>query len=154
MNEDISIVPESLNYGRAASPVPWFLNPYLVLILGGALDCAGELLLKKGANAAPPMTGVLRTLSQWLGVSALFTPWTWMGISCYIGGLMCWLYVLKSIPLGIAFSIINGLHMGVPVGAYFILHEPVNARRWIGIAIVLAGVLLILKPVARAEEQL
>jgi drug/metabolite transporter (DMT)-like permease len=84
----------------------------------------------------------------------MFTLWTWAGIVSYVGGLFCWLYVLKSIPLSVAFPVINGLHMGVPVGAYFILHEPFPAKRWLGIGIVLMGVLLVLKPVAKAEEEL
>ena len=44
--------------------------------------------------------------------------------------------------------------MLVPLGAWLFLHEMVNARRWVGIAITLAGIALVAKPAARAEEQL
>ena len=130
------------------------LNPYFILVLGGCLAAAGELLLKKGANSAPPTTGLLAVLSHWFGVSALASGWTWLGILSYICGLLCWLYVLQWVPLSIAFTVVNVLHMAVPVGAWLVLHEPVPLTRWIGIGIAVAGVLLILKPVARAEEEL
>jgi drug/metabolite transporter (DMT)-like permease len=134
---------------------------YLNLFLGGILDAAGELLLKHGADAAEAMSrsvqsfhGLRRFILDFPGISGLASGWTWLGIVCYILGLLCWLYVLRSIALSIAFPVINALHMAVPVGARFLLHEAVPGRRWLGIGIALAGVLLILKPVAKAEEKL
>lgn len=149
-----------LDYGRGdpsagRRALGWLLNPYLVLSIGGMLDAAGELLLKQGANSAHVTTGLLHTLSTYhLGFSALTSMWTWLGILSYILGLLAWLHVLRFIPISIAFPIINVLHMGVPVGARWLLHEPVPLLRWLGIGIALSGVLLILKPVAKAEKKL
>lgn len=132
----------------------WLLHPSLMLVIGGLLDAAGEVLLKKGASSAPPTSGILQLLSTYLGVSALASIWTWVGIVSYILGLLAWLYVLKFIPISIAFPINNVLHMAVPVGAHVLLHEPVPLLRWFGIGIAMSGVLLLLKPVAKAEEKL
>jgi multidrug transporter EmrE-like cation transporter len=138
--------------GFSAPPANNFA--YTLLIIGGILDCGGELLLKKGTSIMPALPHAFAFLAKYPGASAMFTIWTWLGIISYISGLLCWLNVLKSIPLSVAFPVINGLHMGVPVGAYFILHEPFPLKRWLGIALVLCGALLILKPVAKAEEKL
>lgn len=146
--------PRIIPVGHARGMLGWLLNPYLILFIGGALDAAGELLLKQGANSAPITTGLMHTLSTYLGVSALASIWTWLGIISYIAGLLAWLYVLRFIAISIAFPIINVLHMAVPVGAHVFLHEPVPLLRWVGIGIALSGVLLILKPVAKAEEKL
>lgn len=132
----------------------WLLHPIVFLVVGGLLDSAGEILLKKGANSAPPTSGILHLLSTYLGVSALASIWTWVGIASYILGLLAWLYVLRFIPISIAFPINNVMHMAVPVGAHVLLHEPVPLLRWFGIGIAMSGVLLLLKPVARAEEKL
>ena len=130
------------------------LHPILVVIIGGLLDAAGEILLKKGANSAPPTSGLLHWLSMYLGVSALASIWTWLGIISYILGLLAWLYVLRFIPISIAFPINNVMHLAVPIGAPVLLHEPVPLMRWFGIGIALTGVLLLLKAVAKAEEKL
>lgn len=152
-------VARSSDMARPMGHVPrddlgWLLHPYLFLFVGGLLDATGERLLKQGANSAPVTTGLLHWFSTYLGVSALASMWTWVGILSYIAGLLCWLHVLRCIPISIAFPVINVLHMAVPVGAHVFLHEPVPVLRWVGIGIALSGVLLILKPVARAEEKL
>jgi drug/metabolite transporter (DMT)-like permease len=145
-------------------PMPraaWFLNPYLQLVVGGILDATGELLLKHGADAAEGIVksagdagGFYGFLVHTPGVSGLLSGWTWLGIISYIVGLLCWLSVLRTVPLTIAFPILTVLHMLVPVGAQFLLHEPVPMRRWAGIGIAAAGILMIIKPVAAAEEKL
>jgi undecaprenyl phosphate-alpha-L-ara4N flippase subunit ArnE len=139
----------------------WFLNPYLQLVAGGILDATGELLLKHGADAAERIVGSAGNVGGFYGflvhtpgVSGLLSGWTWLGIISYIVGLLCWLSVLRTLPLTIAFPTLTVLHMLVPVGAQFLLHEVVPAKRWLGIAIAAAGILMILKPVAVAEEKL
>jgi drug/metabolite transporter (DMT)-like permease len=42
----------------------------------------------------------------------------------------------------------------IPIGAAIFLHEVVPIRRWGGITLVVLGLLLILKPLVRAEEKL
>jgi undecaprenyl phosphate-alpha-L-ara4N flippase subunit ArnE len=135
---------------RAPAPRPWFLHPYLQLLVGGLFDAGGELLIKVGANAVG--LGTTTGIASYVGI--LGSPWTWLGIISYVLGLLCWLSLLRYVPLGIAFSVITVLHMLVPLGARFLLHENVSVRRWMGIGLALAGMLMILKPVAKAEENL
>ena len=126
-----------------------FLDPYVQLGLGAVLVTASELLLKKGAMAAPP--------SGWLtsiGVAALASWWTWAGIVTYLLSFASWLHVLRFVALGIAFAVINVVHVLVPLGCWAFLHEPVSPRRWLGIALVVTGLLLMLQQVAKAEEKL
>jgi len=103
-------------------------------------------MLKKGADA---VTG-----ASWLGVNALASPWTWGGIVTYILSFVSWLYVLRFVPLGIAFALINAVHILVPLASWFFLHETISIGRWTGIALVLAGIILIAQTVAAAEEKL
>jgi drug/metabolite transporter (DMT)-like permease len=132
----------------------WFVSAYVQLFIGGLLDAAGELLLKVGANAPVASTGVLHFVAATFRLPPLGSGWTWLGIAAYVGGLLCWLYVLRTIPLSIAFPVISFLHVLVPIGAAVVLHEHVNGRRWLGISLALLGVLMILRPVIKAEEQL
>jgi undecaprenyl phosphate-alpha-L-ara4N flippase subunit ArnE len=123
-----------------------FFNPYLQIALGAILVTASELMLKKGADAV--------TTASWLGVNALASPWTWGGIVTYILSFASWLYVLRFVPLGIAFALINAVHILVPLSSWFFLHEHISVGRWTGIALVLSGIVLIGQTVATAEKKL
>jgi drug/metabolite transporter (DMT)-like permease len=126
----------------------WFLNPYVQIGLGSLTVTASELLMKKGASATA--NGGI----GWFGVAALGSGWTWIGIVCYLLSFISWIHVLRYIPLGTAYALINVVHVLIPLGAWVFLHEPVNAQRWIGIAIVVGGLLLVIKPATAAEEKL
>jgi drug/metabolite transporter (DMT)-like permease len=58
------------------------------------------------------------------------------------------------VPLSIAFALVNCVHVFVPLGSLIFLHERVSAMRWLGIAVVLCAILLLIKPLTRAEEKL
>jgi len=89
-----------------------------------------------------------------IGLTPLLSAWTWGGILSYIASMVSWLYVLRTVPLSIAFPLINVVHVLVPLGASIVLHEHVSPRRWTGITLILMGVIAIMKPVAKAEERL
>ena len=131
---------------KPSAPVRGFFNPYFQIALGALLVTASELMLKKGADAA--------TGASWFGVNALASLWTWGGIVTYILSFVSWLYVLRFIPLGIAFALINAVHILVPLSSWLFLHERISIGRWSGIALVLAGILLIAQTVATTEEKL
>lgn len=135
---------------RKFTPVAWFLNPYFQILVGALCDTAGELLLKKGASVSNSLSGVAGVV----GVTPLASAWTWLGIIIYISGLISWLHVLRFVPLSIAFPLINAVHVFVPVGSWIFLHEQISFRRWVGIGLILCGILALLKPLMRAEEKL
>ena len=130
-------------------PIAWFLNPYTQIGVGAVLVTASELLLKKGADAAP----LLARLPAWLGgVAALASGWTWAGIVLYILSFVSWLHVLRYMSLTIAFSLINAVHVLVPIGSWLFLREQVPPARWCGILLIVIGVILVAGPVAKVEE--
>ena len=135
---------------RPTSPLAWALNPYVLIFAGSLLATAGELLLKKGADSVAGRGG----LAAAVGLTPLLSGWTWAGIVSYVTSLVSWLYVLRTVPLSIAFPLVNVVHVFVPLGASLFLHEHVSGRRWAGIALILLGILAVVKPVARAEEKL
>ena len=135
--------------GATDRPVPrrgWFFNPFVQIVAGALLVTASELLLKKGASVAPG--------ASWTGLNALASAWTWGGIVTSVLSFGSWLYVLRFVPLGIAFALINGVHVLVPVGSWVFLAESLSARRWAGIGLVVCGILFIARDAARAEEEL
>lgn len=137
----------------ASNPVAtphWFANPWLQLVLNIAIVTASEIFLKLGARD----TAQLRQSWAWTGVTGLMSPWTWLGILFIIFSLIGWLYVLRHIPLSIAFPLSNAPHVFVPLACWIFLAESISARRWLGIALVLIGLAVVAKPFSRIEEKL
>jgi drug/metabolite transporter (DMT)-like permease len=128
------------------------LNPYLHLVLNGLLVTGGQLLMKRGAEATahigiPPWLG-------WLGVASLGSWWVWAGIGTQILGFLNWLYVLRWVPLSIAFPLASMVHVLIPLGSWAFLGESITLGRWGGIVLVIAGICVIAQPLVHAEETL
>ena len=131
-------------------PLPGlFWNPYLQIFLTVLLTAGAQILLKLGANES----AADNSAASWLGIAELASGWTWLGIIAFIASFGSWLYALRFLPLGVAFALTNGVHIFVPIGSWFFLHEHIGLLRASGILIIIGGILLLAQPVARAEER-
>jgi len=127
-----------------------FGNPWLHLAVSVACVATYELLLKHGAVE----TAHVSESWSWTGLTGLTSIYVWVAIVFVIISLITWLYVLRYIPLSIAFPISQAVHVLVPLGSWLILGENIVTLRWIGIAFVSLGLAVVAKPVARLEEEL
>ena len=127
-----------------------FGNPWLQLALSVVCVLVSELLLKRGATDIADLSSAW----SWTGVNGLASPLVWLGIAFVIASFVSWLYVLKYIPLTIAFPLSRVVDILVPVSCWILLGEFISPRRWCGIALVVIGLALVAKPVARIEERL
>jgi drug/metabolite transporter (DMT)-like permease len=127
-----------------------FGNPWLQLALSVVFVLVSELLLKRGASqTADPASSW-----SWTGIGGLASPLVWLAIIFVILSFLSWLYVLKYIPLSIAFPLSRVVDALVPICSWIFLGEMISARRWCGIALVIIGLAVVAKPVARMEERL
>ena len=127
-----------------------FANPWLVLGFEVICVLVYELLQKRGAGA----TAHLSQVWSWTGISALASPLTWLAMGLMIISLVSWLYVLRHIPLSVAFPLSRVVDILVPLSCWMILGEDISMRRWCGIALVIIGLVLTAKPSAQLEEKL
>jgi multidrug transporter EmrE-like cation transporter len=128
----------------------WFFHPLLQLSMGAILVTVSELLLRRGAEGFAGAGGA----GGLFGIAALASGWTWLGIICYVASFLSWILVLRRLPLSIAFPAINVVHVLIPIGCWIFLGEAISLRRWMGIALVVCGILLLARPFVKAEEQL
>jgi drug/metabolite transporter (DMT)-like permease len=127
-----------------------FANPWFQLGLNIICVVLYELLLKAGAKAtADPATSW-----SWIGITGLASPLIWLAIVVMLLDLVIWLYVLKYIPLSIAFPLSRLVDVLVPISCWLILEEGISSLRWCGIALVIIGLAIVAKPAARLEERL
>lgn len=130
---------------RAEKP-HWFWNAYVQIAISILLSAASQLLMKRGADES--------IQDEWVGFSGLRSLWVWLGIFAMIASLVSWLQALKTVPLNIAFNLTGLIQALVPLGCWIFLGEQISAQRWLGIALVIAGVAVIARPLVRLEEKL
>ena len=140
---------ESLPVQVSRPKLGLFWNPYVQIFVTVLLTSAAQILLKIGADSSAGDNSV----GSWLGLWELADGWTWFGILAFVASLAGWLYALRFLPLGIAFSLTNGVHIFVPLGSWFFLHEKLGLQRIAGISIIIVGILFLAQSVARAEEK-
>jgi multidrug transporter EmrE-like cation transporter len=126
-----------------------FWNPYLQIFLTVLLTSGAQILLKLGADSS----AADNSAASWVGIHELASGWTWLGILAFLASFGGWLYALRFLPLGLAFALTNGVHVLVPLGSWLFLHEHIGLLRIAGIAVILAGILILAQPVAQAEER-
>ena len=126
----------------------WWANPWFVLVLEVIFVTASEVLLKVGASETRRVEGW-----EWTGLMSLASIWIWVAIVLVILSFLCWIYVLRHIPLSIAFPLSNVVHVLVPLSCWIFLGEHISAVRWCGIGIVIFGLAVVAQPVAKIEEK-
>src|SRR5437899_10969357 len=111
-----------------------FANPWFQLGLNIICVVLYELLLKAGAKAtADPSKSW-----SWLGITGLASPLIWLAIVVIILDLVIWLYVLKYIPLSIAFPLSRLVEVLVPISFWLFLKAGISSFLlfWIGLVII------------------
>jgi drug/metabolite transporter (DMT)-like permease len=131
---------------------PWYLHPVFHLILNCLLMTVSELLLKKGATATASIAAP--SWLSWTGIMTLGSGWVLFGIAVYILAFLNWLYVLRWMPLTIAYPVTSAVYVLIALGAWFFLGERIGGLRWAGIVLITAGVVFCSRPAAAAEEKL
>jgi drug/metabolite transporter (DMT)-like permease len=127
-----------------------FANPWLQLALSVICVLISELLLKRGASES----GDPASSWSWTGIAGLKSPFVWLAIGFVLISFASWLYVLKYLPLSIAFPLSRVVDALVPVCSWIFLGETISRLRWCGIALVVIGLAIVARPVARLEERL
>jgi len=134
---------------RALAIPSWAKNSTLHLILNAVLITVSELFLKAGARAtaAGEAPGWLKST----GLAALGSGWVVAGIFCYLISFANWLYILRSVPLYIAFPVTNLSHALIPLGAWILFGERFGVARALRFALIITGTWFVARPVRREE---
>ncbi|MDQ6624713.1 MAG: DMT family transporter [Verrucomicrobiota bacterium] len=125
-------------------------NPWLQVAVSTVSVAISELFLKRGANATVQVSQVW----AWTGLTTLSSPLVWLGMIFTIVSFVTWLYAIKHLPLSVAFPASQAVHVLIPLSSWLVLGERINTLRWCGIALVLGGLALVVRPVAELEEKL
>src|SRR6201987_4319174 len=127
-----------------------FGNPWLQLGLSVGCVLVSEFLLKRGATEIAEPDSAF----SWTGINGLQSPLVWWAILLIIASFISWLYVLRYVPLSLAYPLSRVVDILVPLGCWILLGELISTLRWCGIALVVFGLALVARPIAKMEERL
>ena len=120
----------------------------LLLVLGAVGTATlGQLLLKSGMTAVGRLgaSALQQPLQTALAVASV--PTIWFGLAAYAAayglGAVLWLVVLSRLDLSFAYPLLALSYILIPLLSYLILGENVPALRWVGIAVIFMGVVIV-----------
>lgn len=74
------------------------------------------------------------------------TNWWWLGCGlCYGAATVLWMYIIKNFPFSMAYPMISMSYVFGMLAAMFIFHETIPLTRWIGVALIMLGCILVAK---------
>lgn len=74
---------------------------------------------------------------------ALFNLYIIAGLFLYVFATLIWFVVLSRIPLSVAYPVQSIAYVLGLLAALFIFNEPVTLIKWVGMAVIMVGVLII-----------
>ena len=95
----------------------------------------GNFFMKKGMPAELP-----NPLSY---IAALFQPWVALGVALLILWMLSRMALLSWADLSYVLPVTSVGYVLVALAGRFFLHEQISAKRWAGIALIVAGVALV-----------
>jgi drug/metabolite transporter (DMT)-like permease len=119
------------------------LKIFLFLILSDMLETFHQFCFKKSAlfEVDPPLTGFYNLL---LFFKAVFSsPFFWIGLLSLIIMFIIWSTILSKIDLSVAVPIASFSYILVALVSILFLHETITLLRWMGIFLILTGVIFV-----------
>jgi undecaprenyl phosphate-alpha-L-ara4N flippase subunit ArnE len=100
---------------------------YLLIVLASLLSCGGQLCQKQAARGSRA-----RHMLRWLVLSVAL-------LGC---AMLLWLLVLQRVPVSVAYPMLSLNFIFITLAARFIWHEPVSLRHWLGVGLIIGGIVM------------
>ena len=108
------------------------------ILLSVALAAVAQLTLKAGMDKVGHTDGVGELMK-----GAATTPLVWAGLALFGVSALVWLVVLSKAPLSFAYPFASLTYVLIILVDRFILHQEVPVARWAGVALIIAGILVV-----------
>ncbi|HEC2575652.1 TPA: 4-amino-4-deoxy-L-arabinose-phosphoundecaprenol flippase subunit ArnE [Raoultella ornithinolytica] len=108
------------------------MSTWICLALASLLSCAGQLCQKQATRPSKSRRRG-RHILGWLGLALLALG----------GGMLLWLSVLQSIPVSVAYPMLSLNFVWVTLADWGIWREPVARRHWVGVGLIVVGIVVL-----------
>ena len=116
---------------------------FSIIFAGVLLNSAAQLMLKAGARTLGSVamgSGSSLMAAAW---SAATQPWILLGLVCYFVSAGLWIIALTRVDVTIAYPMLSMGYVIAALLAWQLFGEPLTSGRVLGIAIILAGVVVL-----------
>ena len=110
----------------------------LTILASVLLAAVAQLTLKAGMDRVGETDGALALFK-----GAAATPLVWLGLVLFGFSALVWLIVLSRTSLSFAYPFASLTYVLIVVFDRFVLHDLVPAGRWLGVALIVAGILVL-----------
>lgn len=118
------------------------MNPKLMIWISVALSAVAQIFLKQGlTNLQNQVQGRTGLLGLALGVVSQKFIWFW-GF-CFVAAMGLWLAALQGLELSYAYPLVSLGYVLVTLLSALIFHERVDRQRWLAVAVISLGVIVI-----------
>lgn len=109
-------------------------------IIQSLLLCGAQVFLKFALTRMPPFAW---TRSFWV---SLLTNWQFAVSGLLFGAAsLLWMYIVKHFPFSVAYPMVSLSYVFGMLAAILFFHEEVTLTKWIGVACIMAGCVLVVK---------
>ncbi len=114
---------------------------FLLLITVG-LNVAGQYLMKQGMGQVGVIGGSLPVMANSL-TKAFLNPYVIGGVGAYGFSSIFWLILLSRVELSYAYPALSIGYVLITLVSAFLLNESVSPLRWLAVAVICVGVILL-----------
>ncbi|MDD2799524.1 MAG: SMR family transporter [Bacteroidales bacterium] len=115
---------------------------YLAALISIMLGANGQYFLKLGVTRITQSSIGSKGLKE-MAVGLISNFHLWIGLSSYVLSMVFWLYVLSQLELSKAYPLASLGYVITMLLGFFLLHEPINVYKIVGLALIVTGVIFI-----------
>lgn len=108
------------------------------ILVSVALAAIAQLVLKAGVDKVGHESRAIEVLK-----GAASTPLVWVGLVLFGLSALVWLVVLSRTALSFAYPFASLTYAIIVIADRFVLHYEVPPVRWVGVALIISGIVLI-----------
>lgn len=109
----------------------------VLLLLSSLLACSGQLMQKQAVHwwECHPERNTL--------LARLMNPWLVASVASLGSGMLCWLWLLRSVPLSLAYPMLSLNFVLVAAAAWLFFGERLSWRYLGGLLLIMLGIILL-----------
>jgi drug/metabolite transporter (DMT)-like permease len=111
---------------------------WMLLLVGVLMSAGGGFFLKIGAIQIQYDDGIIEIIRQ-----VMFNWKILTGVFMYFIPVLIWIFLLKKIELSFLQPLFSMVYVLTPALATIFLNETVTITRWVGIGVILIGVIIV-----------